>query len=665
MKVRATAAAPTAELIPLPVARRRLAEAAIVPIARDVSAIMFDAPADGGRARQRLTALFAGQPLREPSISTSLELRSGSRRHLLVVGRSAESLTGTAMTLALGAQLAAILDGDWLQPPIADGATLVRGLSESGRRRLLKLFLTTGASLFGRGSAEFAQAARRLAETVSASALAPVSWCPLGAGGRLVSYRLPAETEEGTIEELIAIGAERVARIENWKALVEAAGARRILHLYLPGATDTGGGLVGLGAAQLHLRAPDAEVPPQALAPWLARRRSEVVAWVAGLVAARAEADPLAAALARELRQTAEAAPRAVVRHLSATPGGVLYAVDLVDGEGLVRALRVERGGATTEVAPAARIAGFAALPGAGEACRLSLVLWSRRVVAAQVGVPDAFCGEAPEALASEPIAVARARLDLRPAAATAVASFGAAREPALSLVAPVSPNLDLIRARAAAVFVESKGRAVEVVYHVRDGALAEASRGAIAQAEAVYGIAHRLVTLPAAASEADGLREALAVAAAPRLLVLGADVLPAGPGWLAAWLGRPDAAPPAMGGVLLDIGGTVLHLGVQSCVGWPARDLPRGSARGAVSAACVGLTRAAAERLAAAPYYPEPDVMLAAALGQDARLLPQCRFVRYGGGAGRSRLAEAVDQAALELVLKPLFRPDADEGRP
>ncbi len=134
----------------------------------------------------------------------------------------------------------------------------------------------------------------------------------------------------------------------------------------------------------------------------------------------------------------------------------------------------------------------------------------------------------------------------------------------------------------------------MELVYHVRAGALAEAARGAIAQAEAVYGIAHRLVTLPAAATETDGLRAAIAAAAASRLLCLGAEVLPAGAGWLQVWLGRLDAERPVLGGALFDIGGAALHVGGLPCVGWPARDLPRGAAGGgAVTAACVRLTRA------------------------------------------------------------------------
>ncbi len=350
MNVRAAPAATTAKVIRLPLARRRLAEAAIVPIAPDVAAIMFDSPPDGGRPRPRLTALFAGQPLRGPSISTSLELRSGGRRHVLVVGRGAESLTGMAVTLALGAQLAAILDGDWLQPPIADGAALVRGLAEAGRRRLLKLFMTTGASLFGRGSAEFAQAARRLAEMVAAAALVPVSWCPLGVTGRVVSYRLPTGVVEAEIEELIAVGTEPPGAARR---LGDAGRGRRgAAHpASLPAERDRrpGPGWSGL-------------VPRSCIcgrrtrsfcrSRWRPGSRGGGPRWRPGSPGwwrSSAEADPVAAALARELRQAAEAAPRAVVRHLSATRGGVLFAVDLADSDGLVRALRIERGGEAEE----------------------------------------------------------------------------------------------------------------------------------------------------------------------------------------------------------------------------------------------------------------------------------------------------------------------------
>ena len=207
-------------------------------------------------ARQRPAAAAADRALRRacrsrgPSISTSLALRSGGWRHVLVVGRSAESLTGTTVTLALGAQLAAILDGDWLQPPIADGAALVRGLAEEGRRRLLKLFMTTGASLFGRGSPEFAQAARRLAETVAAAPLVPASLVPAGRGWRRrqlpASGRTRGRRDRGADRRRMPTGLRAVG---DWQARVETAGVAAASCISTCPARPGGeAALVGLGA---------------------------------------------------------------------------------------------------------------------------------------------------------------------------------------------------------------------------------------------------------------------------------------------------------------------------------------------------------------------------------------------------------------------------------
>lgn len=686
MNARAGAAV-SAKVIALPVARRRLSEASIVPIARTVTAIVFDVPGEAGRSRPRLTALFDGQPMGGPQISTSLELRSGARRYVLVVGRSAEQLTGTTVTLALGAQLAAILDGDWLQPPLADGTSLVRGLTEAGRRRLLKLFMTTGASLFGRGSAEFAAAAHQLAEVTAAVSLMPATSCPAGAGGDIVSYRMPVAAGEPDVQEMIALGAGRVARLTGWSHFVEEGERGRILHLFLPAAARGAEALVCLGEVQTLLRAPDAEARPSALVPWLARRDGSVRAWVETLLEPAAADDPAAAALMRELRQEAGAAPKAELRHVSTTPGGLLIAADLADPDGLARAWRIERGAAVEEIAASARLACFVPLPAAcsgPDIHRISLVHHSGRISVLGGGVAQAYAGQMPEGFAGAAAAVAAARLDLP--ALCAIEAPAPSGEPLLAIIAGVSPNLDLIRARAAFVFAEPRGRGVEMIYHARAGGLAEAARGAMAQAEAVYGIPHRLVVLPDGATESDALLAAIRAVAAPRLLCLGAEVLPAGPGWLAAWLSRPDEARPVVGGALVDIGGSVLHAGgrlVETATGagpdmqirgagWPARDLPRSSAEtDLVSADCVAMTLAAAQALAAAARYPNPDVMLAAMVqglrqeGREARILLQSRFVRYSAAPRQAALAREVDAAALAALLKPFFRPGAEEGHP
>ena len=146
------------------------------------------------------------------------------------------------------------------------------------------------------------------------------------------------------------------------------------------------------------------------------------------------------------------------------------------------------------------------------------------------------------------PAAVARGAAG--PAARSAAATdrelrAQAARAAAVGHRRRSAANLDLIRARAALVFAEPRGRAVEIVYHVRTGPLAEAARAAIAQAEAVYGIAHRLVTLPGGRRRT---RTGSARRSRPRrrrgCSASGPTCCPARAGWLAAWLARPEAAP-------------------------------------------------------------------------------------------------------------------------
>jgi hypothetical protein len=247
---------------------------------------------------------------------------------------------------------------------------------------------------------------------------------------------------------------------------------------------------------------------------------------------------------------------------------------------------------------------------------------------------------------------------------------------PKLSIVAGVSDNLDLVRARAAMVFGEPRRGRVELVYHVADGALAAAARRAVADAAAVFGIPHRLVVLRRDADMGGRFLAALEQARGERLLAMGADVLPAGPGWLAAWLRRIGAARPMLGGALLDHSGAVLHAGADPArgpggaaqrpgrfEGLPAADLPRRPAMptARVSAECVGLTRAAANLVLACRRYPDPDIMLAQAAGvlrQEGRkisTLLACRFVRYA-----ERRAHPLDVAAqaeaLRLTLNASF---------
>jgi hypothetical protein len=244
-------------------------------------------------------------------------------------------------------------------------------------------------------------------------------------------------------------------------------------------------------------------------------------------------------------------------------------------------------------------------------------------------------------------------------------------------VIAAVGANLDLIRARAAMLFAEPGGRDVELLYHVTDNPLGAATRVAIADAAAVFGIAHRLLTFPDGTHASMRLLAAIAATTAPGILVFGADVLPAAGGWLAPWLCRLVSARPVLGATLLDSAGAVIHAGggpghERRHLGLPTGDLPASpaAATSLVCAECFGLTRPAADTLRdSAAFYPNPDVMLAETIervradGKEAAPLLRCRFVRYADSPA-DRPGEAVDAAALGLVLKRSFNPSRHEGQ-
>ena len=246
----------TAQVIPLPLTRRRLAEASIVPIAKSVSAIVFDAPPDGGKSRPRLTALFAGEALRGPSISTSLELRSGGRRHLLVVGRSAASLTGLTVTLALGpnSPQSSMATGCSRRSATASraGARAHRGRAAAAaqafhdhrgvafRARIARI--RRGGSPAGRGW----RGLRRWRRHPGAG------WVPRGSVGELPDT---GGDRRGGGRGADRGGPDRVARLAGWQLMVEPT-AKAISYSLSAGAGARRATLAGLGKSQIQLLAP-------------------------------------------------------------------------------------------------------------------------------------------------------------------------------------------------------------------------------------------------------------------------------------------------------------------------------------------------------------------------------------------------------------------------
>ncbi len=548
----------TAVILPLPPSRpRRLAEGFVAPVADRAAALFFDEPAPTDPrplARRRLCVEADGARLRGPLVSTTVPLQGGGRRHVVLLGHRAEALAGHRLVLSLGDIPASVLDPNWLQSPLVDVAALFEGLNDDGRQRLLRLVLTTGASLLGRGvPAGFAPAARRLLALLGVPRLQPLGWCRIGTAARILSYRLPHGFDANRLGTLMTLHGDAMTRLAGDPAIIEPRRDGALLHLSLAGTAPEGTTIVATGASPLVLGLPDA-VGPLPAGRWLHARGAATRAWAEARLTAAAATDPLAAAIVRELRHRNTPAPTLAITHLSATPTGVLHAFRLDDPHGLVRELRLLRG-ATTAALPADEpLAGYTALPRTSaidDRYRLLLACHSGRIIPVATGTLAALDGAAAPV---PPAALAAARLDREPSGRVLrTARFGPTTEtPTLSIVCPVGACLDILRTRAALVAAEPDGAAVELVYTATEGNEAAAAEALLAATAAIHDLPHRLLVTTADLDAAGRLSAAVAAASAPRLLVFGADVLPVDPGWLAPWR-RLSPRHPLLRAVVLD----------------------------------------------------------------------------------------------------------------
>ena len=265
------------------------------------------------------------------------------------------------------------------------------------------------------------------------------------------------------------------------------------------------------------------------------------------------------------------------IRHLSATPAGLLYALAVEDPHNLLRAVRIERNGQVRDVAlpPAARpvrdlsgFVGFARLSGrrrprsasadlrigaGADDPRGQVVGLSRRLAG---GLRRSRAGRRRGPRRGAPVDRTAGEHHRLPGSRRAPGATDAQPDRARRRGPRPDPGAcgdDLRRAGLGDV---------EVVCHVPAGRLADAARIAIADAVAVYGIGHRLVIVPPGADRGEGLLAALSHARGSAMLLLGAGVLPAGPGWLTPWRCRLVAARPVLGGTLLDTSGAVIDAG-------------------------------------------------------------------------------------------------------
>lgn len=634
----------------------RLDEATVVAMGASLCAIFFDRPV---RRRERIQAEQDGLPLPRPFIAAELALRCGGARHVLFVPQSIETVLSRRLVLRLDGTEVAEIDPDWLQLPQEGLSALAAQLSVEGARKLLKVMLSTGASLFsGSAQAGLAQALGRLLDICGIAAMTPVAVSQIS-GRTLVSYAATGVSQMTGPTEAVALLDDRLLRLKGVDHLAEQGE----LHLLLPpGVAPTQ--IVAFPGLPLRLAAADGALPRLSVPAWLRDRDSSCREWLlarSGL--------GTAAGLGRELAGKLTE-PTLTVRHLSVMPGGVLHALVLKDPSHVVRQVVLQRGDRRIELTPShgadgtAMLTGLADLPGevlSDESCRVGLLNHSGRfrnlsdmpVASYDGGIPAGFedaWNRGDDVLPS----LARARAGFRrPAPVSVTQQFGSNKACCLRIVTAITGSADLIRARAALILAERRDAPVEVVCTMADGPLAIGARHALAEAAATYGIAHRLVLLPDSAHPGEHLRAALQQNQDVPALLLGADVLPDCPGWLAFWLRRLRRRD-ALAAALLAADGSILAAqdGADPRCGLPAALLPasgRPADRPLVD--CLALAPAGLARvLDAGEPHPDPAIWVTAALAGTARTETRFPFRRYGPSGAPARFAAAL--AGIEFAL-------------
>lgn len=633
-----------AVVVPMPAPRDEpLAEGFLAPVGGTATALFFDTDAP---ARGRIAIEAAGRPLAAPMVSTLLPLRSGAWREVALVGRPAEWLLARPVRMSRGGRGAALLDPGWLQSPRVDIAAAFDGLTADGRMRLLRLLLTTGGSLLGRGDARFAAEVRALLAPLGVTPLRADAWCRVGVSTRIVSYRLPADrTGAAETAPVVLATTGGITRLARTPLVVETRVGGGFLHVSLPTRLPAEALLVLPGARPLALELP-AEAAGVSVARWLEGRDAATRDWCGRLLDAAAPDDAVAAAVVREARHRHAPAPRLTVAHLSATPAGVLHVFRLADPHGLVRAVRLARGGAVATLDVNGGLAGYCALPRAStldDGCRLGLVLHSGRVLAAGVRPLPAYDGAAPVAAGADAVAAARTDRE-RTGRVLRIEDFAAPVEaPALSIIARFPACPDIVATRALLAATEAGGP-VEILYHVAEGS--EAAGAVLARAAALHGLCHRLLVVTPDLEPAARAVTAIAAARAPAVLLLGAATLPAEAGWLAPWRRLSRRHP-------------MLRAGVEGYDGRPAAE----------SGGAVGFLRASVVDILAAATPCGTGVLareIAAVLAR--RGTPEARvgvvFRDYAEPAA-SAFDAAVDAAVLARLLKRSFSIGCDERQP
>ncbi|MFN8720512.1 MAG: glycosyltransferase family 2 protein [Rhodospirillales bacterium] len=595
------------------------APAALHAIGADHMLAVWDAPA--GEADQRLRPSVNGAEAPRPYALLSVPTSWGGRRTLAVLRRIAPAGIPTVVRVAgaeTGVPVAEARAGGAL--PDVDPRLLFGTLDAPARLRVVRMILDfAGPSAALRTDPAFVETCRRL---VSELAPRPSDLVPCA---RMTDTLLLCE---GTLSrgfgEILATfvltpTAMGPAPLPPQSGEGAAADGRRPLHLALDRRLCADGTLVVMigrnGLATRTPTTPDAGLP--ALADHFARTggNSPARRYAARSLAARGANDPSAAAALLELQALSPLATRRIAypaRPLGAAVevavpvegGGLFLAGWLHDPHGLATGIEVVTPfGDTTPVGlPADRFArtdvaglygrssrpGFVAfVPGAvpgGRALQVTLALrlasgGTVELVppprpAADAAARDLILAAMPAAALTDdgvdrillPAVAPLQAAHQRNRRAPDVVVFGSRTRPVdLCVVVALADAPDRLRMLAAALATDPGAATAELLVALDGPDRREEAERLLRGLHRLYGLPVTLVAGQDRHGRAAATNDAVAAAGARRLLLLGADVLPMGPGWIGAMADAlaDDPGNGADGARLLHADGSVAHAGL------------------------------------------------------------------------------------------------------
>jgi hypothetical protein len=666
----------------------------LVGLAPTATLAMFDLPPGVPVPAGQIDGLLDGTPLPRPVLSTRLALRTGGTRCLVLLPRAASDLARAPLRFRLAGRTVALVDPDWLQSPLVPRDDLIDGVAPTAVPRLIRFLLpNVAARLAPADMPDFRATVRALLDRLDVARGTLALRCAAGDSTLILTYRLDGPVDSRLPPDAVLLGPQRVDSVAPLVACAEGAD---LLHLALPHrALRPIPDIVLVGARTLYLAA---EAAPLAADPadWLGRRPAAVRTWAEAVLSRAAPTDAGAAAVLADGRVTPDEAPAVRRAHVAATRTGVLVWADVGDPRGLGASLHLQCRGHTARVAlpDGGQVRAFLPwhpspdrdAPRPGDTLRLRVCGRSGRPLATldtplsalAAALPDGFATDDPQALAPS---LARAWADRLPPAtgATVLPCGPGAARPRLTLITPLTPDPDMIRARATLVAAEGPGVEVDCL---ATGHPAPALVALLAQVARTTGVAHRILVLPDATPAVDAVLAGLHTARGTDTLLLGASVLPDGAGWLTRLLGALGGLQGTgiLGGTVLHPDGAVHHAGGRLAVsddglprvsstgtGLPAADLGTGTTLRSdlFTVDAAGLTAAGrAAILAAGACLPDPDLaMLPAILRAGAgQVSLVCRFTRFGGPPGPDPVARA---ASLWLIADAAAGPTGSADTP